>query len=161
MNLLSWYSHIHKVLQLLDLLILSETMPQSSRLKSTESPLTYLLHHTYDIIKRQALRCKQILCSTQWPTQGHSPEICAFCNMWQWHMYYQRLLLQVKQRFYTLERVWGKFEKGLLFSDWASECPTLFVIYESFIWKGFGRCVGKSNSQSHEHIHDLSVAARR
>lgn len=67
-------------------------------------------------------------------------------------MYYEGLLLQAEQRFYTLEGDWGKFEKGLLFSDSASECPTLFVIYESFIWKGFGRCVGKSNSQSHEHI---------
>ena len=124
MNLLSCHPHALNILWLLDLLILSETTPQSSRLKTTKSPFTHLLLlHSLDFTKPQVLRYNQILSITQCPCpiQRHWPETWAFCNMWQWYM----LLLSANQRFCTWEGGWGKFEKQLLPSDSVSVCPTL------------------------------------
>lgn len=91
-DLLSRHLHTLNDLGLLDLLILSETMTLSGGLQTTESPLTHLLPHSWDLTKLQVLRCNWILSITQWPgpTQGRWPEthgngMCVIrgsCEVW-------------------------------------------------------------------------------
>lgn len=139
-NLLSCHLHTVNILGLLDLLFLSETMPQSSELQTivtlNSSSPSFLRFHEAPSSEMQPDFVHHTVAWSNPGTLTRNPQ--------QWCVYYQSCLLSASQSFCTWEWGWGKSGKQLLPSDSASEYPTLLYMKASFC-KGSGRCLRQVN----------------